>query len=383
MILSSSKRCWATIDLAALERNVGRIRRALPKEVKCISVVKADAYGHGLPQVVPRLMRSFVDLFAVATVHEAVTVRELGGGWPILVLGALLPEEDAFLTEYNLIGTVSSLEELNRFEQLGRSEGKKIPIHLKVDTGMGRAGVWHADAVDLFREIVDQGNVELTGIYTHFSSADRDPEYTGKQRKVFTELLTRLREISGDTLKNLLIHADNSAGLETLDAESSFNAIRVGIIQFGVLQNKDSWVRRLGIEPILTLKARVGLIKNLPKGVNISYGRTYELKRDSRIAIITAGYGDGVPIGLSNQGEVIIGGHRCPIIGRVTMDQTIVDISDFPEIRIGDEVVLIGEYNGEVITISDWSRWANTIEYDVYCSITKRVPRNYLNNPFS
>lgn len=382
MLLSSSKRCWATIDLATLERNVGRIRAKLPKSIKYISVVKADAYGHGLPQIVSRLMNSFIDYFAVATVYEAITIRELGGGWPILILGALLPEEDDFLIEYNLTGTVSSLAELKRFEEVGRSRRKKVAVHLKIDTGMGRAGVWYASAEELFKKILDCKNIELTGIYTHFSSADRDLLCTDSQRKIFAELLIKFQQIAKNDFKSLLIHADNSAGLETLNMESFFNAIRLGIIQFGVLQNKDSWVRNLGIEPVLALKARVGLIKDLPKGASISYGRTYELQQNSKIAIITAGYGDGIPIGLSNKGEVLINGNRCPIIGRVTMDQTIVDITNFPNINIGDEVVLIGENQEELITISDWSKWANTIEYDIYCSITKRVPRNYLNNPF-
>ncbi len=382
MILNRSKRCWATIDLTALEQNIGQIRAALPKHIKYISVVKADAYGHGLPYVLPRLMGSFIDCFAVATVYEAVTVREIGGGWPILVLGSILPEEEDFLVEYDLISTVSSLQELERFEKLGFSTGKKIPIHLKIDTGMGRAGVWHASCESLFKTILNQENIELKGIYTHFSSADKDLEYTAQQRKIFKDLLTKF-QIMGANFKELLVHADNSAGLETLDLGSAFNAIRLGIIQFGILQNTDSWVQSLGIQPVLTLKARVGLIKSLPKGASVSYGRTYILQRDSIIAIITAGYGDGVPIGLSNKGEVIIKGCRYPIIGRVTMDQLLIDITDSPEITIGDEVVLIGQDGADGITISDWSKWANTIEYDVYCSITKRVPRNYLNNPFS
>lgn len=382
MILNRSRRCWATIDLTILEQNIARIRAALPKHIKYISVVKADAYGHGLPCILPRLMRSFIDCFAVATVYEAVTVREIGGGWPILVLGSLLPEEENFLVEYDLTATVSSLQELERFEKLGYASGKTIPIHLKIDTGMGRAGVWHSEAESLFQAILNQKNIELKGIYTHFSSADKDLDYTAKQRKIFKDLLVKFQEIGGN-FKELLIHADNSAGLEILDLESSFNAIRLGIIQFGILQNTHSWIRSLGIQPVLTLQARVGLIKSLPKGASVSYGRTYVLDRDSIIAIITAGYADGVPIGLSNKGEVIIKGRRYPIIGRVTMDQLLIDITDFPVVSIGDEVVLIGQEGGEEIAISDWSRWGNTIEYDVYCSITKRVPRNYLNNPFS
>lgn len=373
-----SKRCWATIDLAVLERNIGKIRVALPSSIRYISVVKADAYGHGLPYIVRRLMESVVDCFAVATVDEGIIIREIGEGWPILVLGALLPEEDEFLIEYNLIATVSSLQELERFEQLGSIHGKRIKIHLKIDTGMGRAGVWHTEAETLFKKILEKDHVELTGIYTHFASAGQDLGYTAEQRKIFKDLITKFA-----VDQSCLIHADNSGGVETLDLESTFNSIRLGIIQFGIMQNADSWIKKLGIEPVLTLKARVGLIKVLPKGATISYGRTYELKRESKIAIVTAGYGDGIPIGLSNKGEVIIKGFRYPIIGRVTMDQTIIDITDSIEINIGDEVILIGEEKGEKITISNWSRWANTIEYDVYCSITKRVPRNYLNNPFS
>lgn len=383
MISSSSRRCWATIDLAALERNIGRIRCALPSNIKYISVVKADAYGHGLPQVVPRLMQSFIDCFAVATVHEAVTIRELGAGWPILVLSPVLPEEDPFLAEYNLMPTVSSSEELHRFEALGKSWGKKIPFHLKVDTGMGRAGIWHSSALCLFKEIFKRENTLLNGMYTHFASAGEDPDYTHAQRKIFSDLFLQFQNLGHLNLKDIIIHADNSAGLETFDSNSCFNAIRLGIIQFGILPDNNSWLGKLGIEPVLTLKTRVGLLKNLPKDATVSYGRTCTLERNSRIALITAGYGDGIPRDLSNRGTVIIRGQRAPIIGRVTMDQTIVDVSDLPEVSVGDEVTLIGQTASESISISEWSNLANTIEWDIYCSISKRVPRNYLNNPFS
>lgn len=383
MIASSSKRCWATIDLAALERNVGRIRCALPKRIKYISVVKADAYGHGLPQVVPRLMQSFIDCFAVATVQEAVTVREVGAGWPVLIMSPVLPEEDLFLAEYDLTPTVSSIEELERFEALGKASCRTIPVHLKIDTGMGRAGVWHTAALELFKEILKKESIVLKGIYTHFASADQDLEYTHSQRRIFSDLLKAFERMSPGDCKDWVIHADNSAGLETFDAESCFNAIRLGIIQFGVLSNQKSWLGKLGIEPVLTLRTRVGLIKELPAGATISYGRTYTLKRDSRIAIVTAGYGDGIPLALSNCGTVLIRGVRVPVLGRVTMDQTIVDVTDLAGVCVGDEVVLIGQSGGESIAISDWSRLASTIDWDVYCSITKRVPRNYLHNSFS
>lgn len=384
MAADANKRCWATIDLAALERNVGRIRCALSSDLKYISVVKADAYGHGLPQIVPQLMQCFVDYFAVATVYEAVTVREVGAGWPILVMSPILPEEDAFLAEYDLTATISSLGELQRFEALGAQWGKRIPIHLKIDTGMGRVGVWHEEALGLFNEILLKKNVKLAGIYTHFASAGEDAQFTQEQRKIFADLLNKFQIGGNIALKELVIHADNSAGLESFDTTGVFNAIRLGIIQFGILGNKNSWLGKLGIEPILELKTRVGLVKSLPKGVTVSYGRTYRLKNNSRIAIITAGYGDGIPIALSNRGHVIIRGKRVPIIGRVTMDQTMIDVTDIPEVVIGDEVTLIGcdEDSREMLSISEWSQLSNTIEWDVYCSITKRVPRNYLNAAF-
>lgn len=383
MISSSSRRCWATIDLAALERNIGRIRTALPNHIKYISVVKADAYGHGLPQVVPRLMQNFIDCFAVATVHEAVTIRELGAGWPVLILSPVLPEEDIFLAEYDLTPTVSSTEELERFENLGKTWKKKIPIHLKIDTGMGRAGVWHSHALSLFKDILQKKNILLNGIYTHFASAGQDLDYTHIQRKIFSEILMQFQKLHCFNFNDLVIHADNSAGLETFDSNSCFNGIRLGIIQFGILYDSNSWVGKLGIEPVFTLKTRIGLIKNLPKDATIGYGRTYKLERDSKIAIITAGYADGIPRGLSNRGTVILKGNKVPVIGSVTMDQAMIDVTDLSEIYVGDEVTLIGKNANESISISDWSKLANTIEWDVYCSITKRVPRNYLNNPFS
>jgi alanine racemase len=368
-------RCWAEIDLAALERNLRLIRQALPPRIRYVAVVKADAYGHGIYQTVARLMHSGADLFAVATIAEAAAVRELGPGWPILVLSALLPEEDRYVLEYELTPTISTAEEVARLDALGRSAARRIPVHLKIDTGMGRLGVWHEQALPLYQELLAAPNLQLAGIFTHFSSADTDPEFTALQRQIFLETLNSLPDLQP---ASLLIHADNSAGIETFSRESPFNAVRVGLLQFGIHPYARSLLARVRPEPVFSFRTRVALVKELPAGTSISYGRTWTLQRPSRVAVLAAGYGDGIPRACSNRASALIRGRRCPFIGRVTMDQTIVDVTDLPESpACGDEAVLVGEQAPEQISIVEFSDWAETIPWETLTSVTKRVPRVY------
>jgi alanine racemase len=372
-IPNSLQRCWAEINLAAFERNLKRIQAALPLDVRYVAVVKADAYGHGMPQMVRRLMQSGVDYFAVANVHEAADIRHMGKGWPILILSPLLPEEDQFLVDYDLIGTVSTPEEAARFNTLGASRDVQIKVHLKIDTGMGRLGIWHEKALALLRTIRELPNLKLEGIYTHFSSADSERKFTRIQRQRFLTILDQT-----DTT-GLLIHADNSASLSTLSGDSPFNAVRIGLLQFGVRPYPDSLLGSVEVEPVFSFHTRVGIVKDLPAGTDISYGRTYSLKRDTRIAVLTAGYADGIPLKLSNIGTVLLHGQHCPILGRVTMDQTIIDVSDLDRtISSGDHVVLIGTSQAAEITASEFSELAGTIPWEALCSITKRVVRIYV-----
>jgi alanine racemase len=371
---TSLLRCWAEIDLAAFERNLKRIQAALPAQMRYVAVVKADAYGHGMPQIVRRLMQSGVDCFAVANVAEAAEIRHMGAGWPILILSPLLPEEDTYLIDYDLIATVSTLEECKRFHALAEKRGTSIKIHLKIDTGMGRLGVWHTNAIDLLEQISRLNRLELKGVYTHFSSADSDPDFTQTQRERFLSTLAA----AGTLPENLLIHADNSAGIDSLHGDSPFNAVRIGLLQFGVPPYPDSALGRVAVEPVFSFHTRVGLIKELPAGTDISYARTYQLQRDSRLAVLTAGYGDGVPLELSNRGHVLLHGQRCPILGRVTMDQTIIDVTDCPAAQIGDHAVLIGTDSVSEISATEFSRTAQTIPWETLCSVTKRVTRVYV-----
>lgn len=367
-------RCWAEIDLAALERNLRGIRAALPGQIRYVAVVKADAYGHGLPQIAARLMHAAADLFAVANLAEAAALREVGPDWPILILSPILPQEDRYVAELNVAVTVSSAEEVVRFAAVARDSGRPLNVHLKIDTGMGRLGVWHEQAEHVYQLINDTTGLRLAGVFTHFSSPDDEPEFTALQRHRF---LLALARCPGLDSAGLLIHADNSAGIETLEVGGPFNAVRVGLLQFGILPGPGTLLESVHAEPVFSFRTRVGLVKNLPRGTGISYGRTHILARDSRVAILAAGYGDGIPRAASNRAQVLLHGQRCPVLGRVTMDQTIVDVTDLPAVAAGDEAVLVGRQHDAEIGIAEFSRWGDTIPWETLCSVTKRVPRLY------
>lgn len=368
-------RCWAEIDLAALERNLRLIRAALPAHMRYVAVVKADAYGHGLPQVAARLMHAGADLFAVANLAEAAALREIGPDWPILLLGALLPDEARFAPDYDVAVTVSSVDEVERLDRAAAAARHHLDVHLKIDTGMGRLGVWHEEAAPVYLAIKHAAYLRLAGVFTHFSSSDEDPAFTAEQRRRFLHTLET--QCPGLDRERLFIHADNSAGLETIEQAGPFNAVRVGLLQFGISPGTTALLSDVRAEPVFSFRTRVALVKNLPAGTGVSYGRTRILERPSRVAVLAAGYGDGIPRALSNRGEVLIRGSRCPILGRVTMDQTIVDVTDLPAVAAGDEALLVGRQGDAEIPLKEFSRWADTIPWETLCSVTKRVPRLY------
>lgn len=378
MATNSNARCWVEIDLGRLERNLRKIRAGLPPHIRYVAVVKADAYGHGLAPTAARLMRAGADAFAVANVREAAEIREIGSGWPILILSAVLPQEDHLLAEYQAMPAISSLDEVERFARLGAERGRPFPVHLKIDTGMGRLGVWHENAADLYKVIVANKNLKLDGIFTHFSSADSSAEtsveYTKLQRDRFLNALARM---PGLDTSSMLIHADNSAGLESLPVGGPFSGVRVGLLQFGVLPYPGSLLSGVNPEPVLSFHARVGLTKELPEGAFVSYNRTCCLKRRTKTAIICAGYGDGIPTSMSNRGQVLLNGHRVPILGRVTMDQIVVDVTDIPPVKVGDLATFIGEQGTEQINVEEFSSWSGQISWETFTAITKRVQRIY------
>jgi alanine racemase len=239
---------------------------------------------------------------------------------------------------------------------------------------MGRLGVWHTEAHPVFEAILHSPHLELDGIYTHFSSADTNPAFTAAQRELFQNTINTLP--GWDPSKHL-VHADNSAGLESFKPGSHFNAVRVGLLQFGVASYRGSLLEKVKPEPVLSFHTRVGLVKTVPRGTGISYGRTCVVENPTQLAILTAGYGDGIPTSVSNTGKVLIRGRRCPILGRVTMDQTVVDVSGRDDIAVGDRVTLIGRQGRAAVSLSEFSNWSQEIPWETLCSITKRVPRAY------
>jgi len=369
-------RSWAEIDLAKLERNLRLIRKSIPSHFKYVSVVKADAYGHGILHTASRLMQSGVDLFAVANVKEANEIREMGSGWPILVLGPLLEEEDEALIDLDLIPSLSCLQEVKRFQALSQTKKRKIKIHLKVDTGMGRMGVWWEKAAELFQAIKSADGIELKGILTHFAEPANE-EFSQMQRDRFQQIIQA--NLPTPLPSDFIIHADNSSSLKVLQKNSFFNAVRIGLLQFGVTPPIHSALAHLQVEPVLSFHAKLALVKDLPAQTSLSYGRLHTLGRDSRIGIISAGYGDAIPLHCGNQASALIRGTSYPIVGRVTMDQTLIDLTDAPSnLANGEVVTLIGEQNGNKIPLETLALHGKTIPWELLCSITKRVPRIYL-----
>jgi alanine racemase len=273
-------RCWAEIDLAALERNLRLIRASLPAHMRYVAVVKADAYGHGLHQVAARLMHAGADLFAVANLAEAAALREIAPDWPILLLGALLPDEARFAPEYDVAVTVSSVDEVERLDRAAAAARRHLDVHLKIDTGMGRLGVWHEETTPVYLAIKHAAYLRLAGVFTHFASSDDDPAFTAEQRRRFLHALETL--CPGLDRANLFIHADNSAGLETIEQAGPFNAVRVGLLQFGIQPSTTALLAEVRAEPVFSFLTRVVLVKNLPAGASISYGRTHVLARFAR-----------------------------------------------------------------------------------------------------
>lgn len=342
-----------------------------------MTVVKADAYGHGLKQIAGLLMQSGTDVFGVANLAEARVIRNVGAGWPVLMLGACLPEEVNQAVKDQVMVTVSSLAEAEAFSASAVKLKKTARLHLKVDTGMGRLGCSADQAEGLLDKIGELPGVELVGLYTHFASVEDEFYYTQRQRTLFAKLLTALNA-KGRTFEYL--HANNSAAI-LLEEAGPYNTVRPGLLVYGVFpsgRRKIELAMTKGIQPVLTLKCRITLLKEVPKGNRLSYGGIYTTTRTTKVATISAGYGDGYLRAGSERANVLIHGERCPVLGRITMDQMLVDVTKLPDVKVGEEVVLIGRQGELELTATEVAQWAETIPWEVLTAITYRVPRVYL-----
>jgi alanine racemase len=365
MTPQSYYRCWVEVDLDALRHNVAAIRRRIPPTTQLMAVVKADAYGHGLAQVAGVLMHAGVDAFAVANLTEALVLRQIGGpGWPILLFGSALPFEIEKIVEQGITPTISALDEARLFNAAAGQ--RRIPVHVEIDTGMGRVGFWHEEAGPALAEIAALPHLQIEAIYTHFPSADDNLVETRRELELFLR-------IAAPACRR---HAANSAALLNVP-ESHLDMVRPGLLLYGI--PPATLARSDEFRPALSFKARVAHVKNVEAGRTISYGQTFVARRPMKIATVVAGYADGFNRYLSNNAEVLVGGARCPVVGRVTMDQIMVDVTRLPAAGCGDEVVFIGRQGDAEISASEVARWEDTIPWEVLCGITKtaRVPRLY------
>jgi alanine racemase len=344
-----------------------------------MAVVKADAYGHGLTQVGGVLMQCGVDAFAVANLSEALALRQIGGsGWPILLFGSALPFEIGKMIEQNITPTISTLDEARLFEAEARQHGKTVEVQVEIDTGMGRVGFWYDEAAGTVLRMRVLRHLRIAGLYTHFPSADEDLDETRRELGSFQKVV---QQLEGNGLRIPLLHAANSAAVVNLP-EAALNMVRPGLLLYGITPGSPgapTLQRSNEFFPALSFKARVAYVKDVAAGRTISYGQTFTAKKAMKIATVTAGYADGFSRHLSNKAQVLINGTRCRVIGRVTMDQIMVDVTALKKVQCGDEVVFIGRQGDEQITASEVAGWEDTIAWEVLCGITKtvRVPRIY------
>lgn len=373
------RHCWAEIDLNALRHNVAAIREHAGPGVGILAVVKANAYGHGVEELA-RELRYLVEMFGVASVAEALQLRRVAPESPIVVLGPALPEEREALVRNAFIPVVSSLEEATAYDALATSLEipAPFPLHLKVDTGMGRIGVWHEEALATARAIAALPGIRLSGVATHLADADDDPEWTRVQLDRWKAVLAAL---VNDGLEIPVTHALNSAGtiLFSGNAGGTLHGndfIRPGLMLYGCSPVPQFQER---LRPVLAWKSRITLLREVPAGRTVSYGRTFTTPAPMRIATVCVGYADGYPRHLSNTGaQVLIGGRRCALLGRVTMDQILVDASAVPDAAVGDEVVLLGCQGAQEITVAELAAKAGTIPWEIFTAISSRVTRYYI-----
>lgn len=371
MNVDSMRPNWAEVNLSAIEANVAALKR-LSRAPHLMAVVKANGYGHGAVQVAQAALAGGADWFGVASVEEGVYLRQHAITAPILVLGYTAPGQVTEALAHDLTLTLWDLE-LARALHEAASPAKKARVHIKIDTGMSRVGLHPGELTELIRNIRDLTNVEIEGAFTHFAAADEpDNDYTAQQTAEFEAALA---ELAAAGIRPRIRHAANTAGL-MIHPEAHYELVRTGIAMVGLPPAPDvEWPVKL--RPALSWKTRITMVKWVEAGAAISYGCTYRTTGREQIATLPVGYADGYARRLSNVGSVLIHGHHCPIVGRVCMDQLMVRIAPEIAAKVGDEAILIGQQGEAEITATDLAEGIGTVNYEVVCAISQRVPRFY------
>lgn len=367
-------RVKAEINLDAIVENIKRTKQVLKPDTKIMSIIKADGYGHGAVPIA-KVLNNIVDSYGVAILEEAVELRKAGITKPILILG-FTPEQLYFdLVKYEIIATVFCYDDAKKIAKEAISQNKIAKIHLKLDTGMSRIGFLNKEeSIQQIKEIAKLKGIEINGIFTHFAKADEtDKSFSYQQFEQYKQFICRLEE------ENIFIpikHISNSAAIIDLP-EVNLDMVRIGISLYGLYPSDQVKKENLYLEPAMSIKAYLSYVKQLPEGCSVSYGGTFITKRPTKIATIPVGYADGYPRTLSNKGRVLIHGKSAPILGRICMDQFMVDVTDIKGVKAGDIAVLLGKDKEESITVEELAELSGVFHYEIVCDIGKRVPRVY------
>ncbi|MDD3396525.1 MAG: alanine racemase [Acidaminococcaceae bacterium] len=366
------RNAWAEIDLAAVRNNVQEAKKFLKEGTTLCAVVKANAYGHGAVPVAQAALEAGAGFLAVAITQEALELREAGIKAPILVLGTLPAGHAKTIVAYGVSQTVYTLEAAQALSEAAVHLKKKAKIHLGIETGMNRIGCLPCDLAQLVEHIAALPNIEIEGVFSHFATGDdADKTFAHEQFARFKLALDVLRK---EGLKVSYKHIANSAVIGEM-ASTHLDMVRQGITLYGLWPSPEV-EHNMKLQPVMTVKARVSYVKEILPGETVGYGRTYEAKSKRRIATLPIGYADGVSRHLSNKGYVVIRGKQAPIVGRVCMDQMMVDVTDIPQVAFGDEAIVMG---GKEVSFDLIAQWMDTINYEPMCLITSRIPRIYIN----
>ncbi len=375
--MTGSPSTTATIDLSALGHNLAEVRQRVPPRCDILAIVKADAYGHGAVPVARTLARLRVTRFGVATLEEGVALRDAGITQSILVMGALFPDHIPDLIGYQLTPLLYDQTFLERFARAVPSRPAPYPVHLKVDTGMARLGFEPEMVLPVLQSPPFKGVLRAEGLMTHLADADGpDPAFTELQ---IGRLRTIVKTIEAAGLSVPLAHAANTAAI-LRHPFAHLDLVRPGLMLYGY-HMLSSPSPSPDLKPVLTLTTKVIQVRTLRAGESVSYNRTFTTRRPSRVATLAIGYADGYRRALSNRGVVLLGKNRAPVVGQVCMDMTLVDVTDLPEVKPGDEAVLIGRRGAAEISALDVAQWADTIPYEILCGIGPRVKRRYRPEP--
>lgn len=363
----------AEINLESLAFNLSQIKKLLSPSQKLLSVVKANAYGHGYVEVAKKALQEGASLLGVVSLKEASILRKSGINEKILVMGSLFEEETSQAIELEATPIIFSIPLLKKLNLEAKRMNKKTSFHIEIETGMGRLGISPDEIETFLSEIKKSENLKLEGVMTHFAQSEvEDPSYTKYQLDIFRKAVELIKKDFND----IAVHSSNSAALLGFP-EARFDIARIGIMMYGYHPHK-RLKNKIELKPVMTLRTKVIHLKNVSAGKSISYGRKYFTARESKIATIFSGYGDGINRRMTNTGEVLIKGKRAPIAGTVCMDQFMADITHIQDVKVGDDVILIGRQGNEFIGADEIAEKLDTIPYEVLCAVSGRVDRVYI-----